>query len=219
MTRASNNASSTEVKQLLDTIIDPLSKQYTAGGLDDKTRTDLAKFLAETHDPRTQAALAKALKDFEMGKTDDEVRVSCESINAMAKAGVKLDQTVGDELCNVFSKFRLSKTTSQPLYQRLHDAVVSVHDSSYGDKAIEKLKVPVPAVGPDTVDVVKDQVNWWQLTSVQIISELRHTKAIPQLGTVLLTPTKYDLNPTTRPALLKLTKAAEPALLNAPNVQ
>jgi len=215
MTRASNNASSPQVKQLLDTIVDPLTKQYTAGGLDDKTRTDLMKFLAETHDPRTQPALAKALKDFEMGKTDDEVRVSCESINAMAKAGVKLEQTVVDELWNVFSKFRLSKTTSQRLYQGLHDAIVTVHDPSYGDKAIEKLKVPVPAVASDTVDVVKDQVNWWQLTSVQVISELRHAKAIPQLVAVLLTPTKLDLNATTRTALLKMAKDAEPELIKA----
>ncbi len=86
MTRASNDAGAPEVKQLLDTIVDPLTKQYTGGGLDDLTRTDLMKFLAETHDPRSQPALAKALKDFEMGKTDDEVRVACESINAMAKA-------------------------------------------------------------------------------------------------------------------------------------
>ena len=93
MTQASNDATAPEVKELLDTIVDPLTKQYTGGSLDEKTRTDLMKFLAETHDPRTQPALAKALKDFEMGKTDDEVRVSCESINAMAKAGVKLDQT------------------------------------------------------------------------------------------------------------------------------
>ena len=77
------------------------------------------KFLAETHDPRTQPAIAKALKDFEMGKTDDEVRVSCESINAMAKAGVKLDQTVVDELWNVFAKFQLSKAHERaPLPRR-----------------------------------------------------------------------------------------------------
>jgi len=71
MTKSSNNPSSPLVKDLLDTIVDPLTKQYTAGGLDDKTRTDLMKFLADTHDPRTQPALAKALKDFDMGKTDD----------------------------------------------------------------------------------------------------------------------------------------------------
>jgi hypothetical protein len=215
MTKASNNESSPAVKDLLDTIVDPLTKQYTAGGLDDKTRTDLVKFLAETHDPRTQPALAKALKDFEMGKTDDEVRVACESINAMVKAGNKPDQTVIDELWNVFARFRLSKTSSQRLYQALHDAIVAVHDPSYGDKAIDKLSVDVPPATSDTVDLVKDQINWWQLTSIQVISELRFTKAIPQLIMVVLTPTKSDLIATTRTALLKMPKAAEEELIKA----
>jgi hypothetical protein len=215
MTKASNKPDAPEVKQLLDTIIDPLTRQYTSGDLDEKTRIDLMKFLAETHDSRTQPAIAKALKSFEMGRTDDEVRVSCESINAMAKAGVKLDTTVVDELWNVFSRFRLSKTQSQRLYQALHDAIVTVHDPSYGPKAVDKLKADVPPLTSQTADIVKDQVNWWQLTSVQVISELRFTPAIPQLILVLLTPTKIDLNATTRFALLKMAKNAEPELINA----
>jgi hypothetical protein len=219
MTKSSNNASSPLVKELLDTIVDPLTKQYTAGGLDDKTRTDLMKFLADTHDPRTQPALAKALKDFEMGKTDDEVRVACESLSAMAKSGVVLDKTPVDELWNVFSRFRLSKTSSQRLYQALHDAVVAVHDPSYGDKAIQKLRVDVPSVSAETIDLVKDQVNWWQLTSIQVISELHYTKAIPELVTILLTPTKSDLIATTRTALLKMPKEGEAELIKALNDQ
>ena len=211
MTHASNDASAPEVKQLLDTIVDPLTKQYTGGSLDELTRTELIKFLAETHDPRTQPALAKALKDFEMGKTDDEVRVSCESINAMAKAGVKLDKTLIDPLWDTFSKFQLSKAQSQRLYQGLHEAIVNVHDVSYGDKAIEKLKAPVA----EGVDSQKDQINWWQLTSIQVISELRYTKAVKQLVLVLLTPSKIDLNASTRMALLKMSPAAEPELIKA----
>ena len=214
MTKASNDASAPEIKSLLDTIIDPLTKTYTGGGLDDKTRTDLMKFLAETHDPRTQPALAKALKDFEMGKTDDEARVACESINAMAKSGVKLEQNVVDQLWDVFAAFHLSKTTSQRLYQALHDAVVTVHDPSYGDKAVSKLG---GTVDPQNVDSVKDQINWWQLTSIQVISELRYTKAIKPLVLVLLTPTKLDLNATTRTCLLKMAKDAEPELVKALN--
>ena len=75
-----------------------------------------------------------------MGKTDDEVRVSCESINAMAKAGVKLDKTVIDPLWDVFAKFQLSKAQSERLYRALHEAIINVRDESYGDKAIAKLK-------------------------------------------------------------------------------
>jgi hypothetical protein len=214
MTKASNNAAAPEIKALLDTIIDPLTKQYTAGGLDDKTRTELIKFLAETHDPRTQPALAKALKDFEMGKTDDEVRVSCESINFMAKNGVKLDATVVTELWNVFAGFKLSKAKSERLYKALHDAVLSVHDVSYGDKAIEKLK---GVATPDNVESAMDQIQWWQLTSIQVISELKYTKAVKQLTLVLLTPAKVDLNASTRMALLRMAKEAEPELIKALN--
>ena len=212
MTKASNNASAPEVKSLLDTIIDPLTKQYTSGGLDEKTRIDLMKFLAETHDPRTQPAISKALKDFEMGKTDDEGRVSCESLLAMAKAGTKLDQTVVDELWSMFSKFKLSKAQSERLYHAVHDAILAVHDPSYGDKAIEKLKAPVSS----DVDSQKDQLMWWQLTSVQLLSEQRYPKAVKPLIVTLLTPTKTStLGATIQFALLKMAKESEPELIKA----
>jgi hypothetical protein len=217
MTRASNDAGAPQVKALLDAIVDPMTKQYTGGNLDDKTRTDLMKFLGETHDSRTQPAIAKALKDFEMGKTDDEIRVSCESINAMAKAGAKLEQNVLDELWAVFAKFQLSKATSERLYKALHDAVVNVHERSFGDKAIDKLKVPVV---DNTVDTQKDQLMWWQLTSVQIISDLRYTKAVKPLIMALLTPSKTStLGATIQFALLKMAKDAEPELIKALNGQ
>ncbi len=186
MTRVGNDASAPDIKSLLDAIVEPLTRQYTAGGLDDKTRTDLMKFLAETHDARTQPAIAKALKDFENGKTDDEARVACESILAMNKAGIKLDQAVLDQLWSVFSKFKLSDAKSERLYRAIHDSVVAVHDSSWGDKAIEKLKAPVL----ENVDSQKDQLMWWQLTSVQILRDLGYSKAVKPLILTLLTPSK-----------------------------
>jgi hypothetical protein len=214
MTKANNDASAPEIKELLDAIIDPLTKTYTAGGLDDKTRADLMKSLAEMHDARTQPAIAKSLKDFEMGKTDDEARVACESINFMAKAGTKLDQTVVDELWNVFSKFQVSKAKSERLFRALHDAVVTVHDPSYGEKAVDKL---TKSVDPTNVDSQRDQLQWWQLTSIQVIKELKYTKAVKQLVIVLLTPTKLDLNASVRTTLLNMPSAAEPELIKALN--
>lgn len=216
MTKAGNNQSDPAIKELLDTIVEPLTKTYTAGGLDDKTRTDLMKFLAETHDPRTQPAIAKALSSFEMGKTDDEVRVSCESITAMVKAGNKIDQGVADSLWTVFAGFKLSKTTSQRLYTALHDAILAVKDPSYGDKAIDKLKA---AVSPNpSVDDQKDQLMWWQSTAVQVISDLQYKKAIHPLIVALLSPTKTAaLGAKIQFALLKMAKDAEPELIKALN--
>jgi hypothetical protein len=211
MSKTANKTDSPEVKALLDMMVEPLTKTYVAGGLDDKTRVDLIRLLADTRDPRTQPALAKALKDFEPGKTDDDARAACEAINSMAKAGVKFDQGTIDELWNVFTRFRPSKAKSERLLHAIHDAVVTVHDPSYGDKAADKLKA---AVTPD-VDSKMDQIQWWQLTSIQVISELKYTKAIKPLVLVLLTPTKQDLNATTRTCLLKMAPAAEPELVKA----
>ena len=47
----------------------------------------------------------------------------------------------------MFAKFRLSQATSQRLYQAHARRDLDVHDPSYGDKAIDKLK---GAVTPDT---------------------------------------------------------------------
>jgi hypothetical protein len=216
MTKANNDAATPEIKTLLDTIVEPLTKTYTAGGLDEKTRIDLMKFLAETHDPRTQPAIAKVLKDFDMGKNDDETRTACESINAMSKAGVKLDQTVIDELWNVFARFQISKATSERLYHAVQDAVLQVKDASYAEKAIDKLKGTVPP--NPSVDVQKDQLMWWQLTSVRILSELRYTKGVKALVTALLTPSKTStLGATIQFALLKMAKDAEPELIKCLN--
>lgn len=216
MTKVGNNASDPSITGLLDVIVDPLTKTYVAGGLDDKTRADLMKFLGETHDPRTQPAIAKALASFEYGKTDDDTRVSCESISAMVKNNVKLDPSVIDALWTLFAKFQVSKTNSQRLYQDMHDAVVAVHDPSWGDKAIDKIKVPV-AANP-SVDVQKDQLMWWQLTSIQVLSDLQYTKAVKPLIMALLTPTKTGtLGATIQFALLKMAKASEPELIKALN--
>src|SRR4029077_14478479 len=117
---------------------------------------------------------------------------------------------------NMFSKFKLSKAQSERLYHAVHDAILAVNDPSYGDKAIEKLAAPVT---PD-VDSQKDQLMWWQLTSVQLLSEQRYAKAVKPLLVTLLTPTKTaTLGATIQFALLKMAKDAEPELIKALNGQ
>jgi len=99
------------VKKVLDTIIDPLTKTYTGGGLDDKTRKDLMKSLSNMRDPRTGPAFAKAFNEYELGKTDEDVKFAAESVAAMAKANAKLDQSVIDGLWCASSSTRPPKRT------------------------------------------------------------------------------------------------------------
>lgn len=57
---------------------------------------------------------------------------------------------------------------------------------------------------------------WWQLTSVQLLSEQRYPKAVKPLIVTLLTPTKTStLGATIQFALLKMAKESEPELIKA----
>ena len=213
LSNAKKDANDPKVKALLDDIVEPLTKQYTGGTVaDEKTRKDLIKFLADTNDPRTAPALAKALKDYEPKKSDDDVRYAAQATKNMANAGKLSDQGLIDALWECFAKFRASQTNSINLVTELHDAVLAVKHPSYGPKAVEKLAGPVDPKSPESM---RDQVQFWQMTAIQLIGELKLGSAAKPLVTVLLTPTKGDLRATTRTALLKMPKEAEAQLLAA----
>jgi hypothetical protein len=211
LTKNGGNRDADDVKALRDVIVEPMTKQYTATQLDEKTRKDLIKFLADTRDPRTAPALAKAFNEYEPGKTDEDVKYAAQAAGGMGTAGKLADQTVIDALWACFSKFQVSKAKSINLVKDLHDAVLAVKHTSYGPKAVEKLMVNVDPKAPEA----KDHLEFWQLTSVQVISELRFTAAVKPLVSVLLTPEKSSLRPVTQSALLKMAKESEAPLIAA----
>jgi hypothetical protein len=214
MTKANKNRDDPSVKALLDDIVDPMTKQYVAATLDEKTRKDLMKFLADTRDPRTGPALAKAFNEYEPGKNEEDVKYAAKAVQGLAEAKKLTDQTVKDALWNCFDKFQVSKTKMFELVKALHDAVIAVSDPSYGPKAIAKLNAPVDL---KNVDSQRDHLQFWQITAVQLEGNLRYAPAAKPLVTILLTPTKKDLVVTTQNALLKIAKDAEPVLIGALN--
>jgi hypothetical protein len=213
MTNANKNREDPKVKALLDDIVEPLTKQYTGGTIaDEKTRKDLIKFLADTNDPRTAPALAKALKDYEPKKNEEDVKFAAQATKTLANAGKLTDQGLIDALWECFSKFRASQTNSINLVTEIHDAVLAVKHPSYGPKAVEKLAAPVDPKSPDSM---RDQVQFWQMTAIQVIGELKFGAAAKPLVVTLLSPTKGDLRATVRTALLRMPKEAEGPLLAA----
>jgi len=213
MTKANKDRESAEVKGLLDTIVEPLTKQYTSTVLDERTRKELIKFLADTADPRATPAFAKALKDYEPGKNDDDVKFAAQVALRLAKSGKLTDQAFIDALWECFSKFQASKSKSINLVTDLHDAVLAVKHPSYAPKAIEKLAQPVG--NPQDRDESLDKIQFWQRTSIQILGELKYAAAAKPLVTVMLTPTKRDLGATARTALMRMPKESEPVLIAA----
>ena len=140
MTKANKNREDAGLKQLLATIVDPLAKQYTAGTLDEKTRRDLIKLLADTRDVKALPAFTKAFNDYESGKDQEEdVRASSQAVAALAKEGKLTDMTVIDAVWNCFSKYKPSKTNVLEPMKELQNAVLTIKHPSYGQKAVDKL--------------------------------------------------------------------------------
>lgn len=214
MGQVGNNREDPKVKALLDQSVEPLTKTYVAGGLDDKTRKDLIKLLADMGDPRAAPAFAKAFKDFEPGKNDEDVKYASQGTTRLANANKLTDQPLIDALWDCFAKFQPSKNTkSINLVKDLQNAVKTVKHPSYGPKAVELLGRPVR--NPDDPSEGMDQIQFWQLTAAQIIGDLKFTPGIKPLVTVLMTPTKKALTFPVRLALHKMPKEAEPVLIQA----
>ena len=211
---APNKRDDEKVKKILDDAVEPLAKAYIAGGLDDKTRKDLMKLLGDMGDPRAAPAYAKAFKDFEPGKNDDDVKYASQGTTRLAQAGQATDQGLVDALWDCFAKFQPSKNTrSINLVKDLQNAVMVVKDKSYGAKAVEKLAAPV--TDPKDPAQGMDQIQFWQNTSARLIGELKYTPGVKPLVKVLMTPTKGDLIFPVRLALTKMPKESEVVLIAA----
>lgn len=212
MSAANNNRDDAKVKAVVDDSIDALTKTYTAGGLDDKTRKDLMKIIADMGDPRGGPAFAKAFKDYEPGKNDDDVKFAAQGISRLAKDDKLTDTNLVDALWECFAKFQPSKAKSINLVKDLQGAVKTVKHPSYGPRAVEKLSAPVD---PSNRDQNLDHLQFWQLTSAQLIGDLKYTAGVKPLVTVLMTPSKKDLIFPVRNALHKMPKESEPVLIEA----
>jgi hypothetical protein len=213
MSNSGNNREDPKVKALVDDATEALAKTYVAGNLDEKTRKDLMKLLAETGDPRAAPAFAKAFQDYEPGKNDEDVKFAAQGTTRLSNAGKLTDQPLIDALWDCFAKFQPSKAKSINLVKDLQGAVKTVKHPSYAPKAVALLAAPV--TDPKNPEQGMDQIQFWQLTAVQLIGDTQFTGGVKPLVTVLMTPSKRDLTFPVRLALHKMPKEAEPVLIQA----
>jgi hypothetical protein len=210
--KAEKNRENAKVKALLDAMVAPLTQLYADGAVqDDETRKDLLALLADTHDPRTAPALAKALGE-DPKTRPDELTLAAQATTILAKEGKALELRLVDALWDCFAKFRVSEAKSIRLTIAIHDAVLAVKHPSYGPKAVEMLS---SAVDPKSPFSRLDQLQFWQSTSIQVLGQLKYGAAARPLVATLLTPSKGELYGVVRSALLRMPNEAEGPLIAA----
>jgi HEAT repeat protein len=214
MTRANKNRDDPNVKALLDKVVEPLSKVYVDGNLDDRTRVEVIKFLADTRDPRAKAAWIKACSGFAKGQgaTEDDVRWVAPAIGA-----VKLEEGA-PALGEAFVKLEAGTQKGSQAYKNVHDAMLQLASPSWKGLLAERLnrKIDKPSGAGENAKVTAYQNEiFWQTTSAEILGELKDPSAVKPLFRVVMTPSKADVAGTASVALIKIGKPAVPYLVDA----
>jgi hypothetical protein len=214
MTKANKDRNDPGVKALLDKIIEPLSKTYADGQLDERTRIELIKFLGDARDPRTKAALIKACAGFASGQgsSEDDVRWAAPSIGAL-----KLEEAA-PALGEAFAKLQAGTQKGSQAYKNVHDAMLQLVSPSWKGLMVERLgrKIDKPAGAGDSSKVTDYQNElFWQTTAAEILGELKDPASVKPLFKAVMTPSKADVAGTASVALIKIGKDAVPVLLGA----
>ncbi|KYF71545.1 hypothetical protein [Sorangium cellulosum] len=200
MTRDNKDRSGPTVKPLLDKIIEPMTQKCVGGDLDERTRSKLIKFISDTRDPRGEACLIKALKDYKPESTEEDVRWAVRGLGAMKS------KAAAGPLMEVFVKLQHGKPKGSTISRDVHDAMVEINDPSWEGQLITMVERPIN--DPKDVATMRNEL-FWQITAAELLGWQRSEKAVVPLLKVVLSPVKADAATT---AILALTKIGKPAI-------
>jgi hypothetical protein len=217
MTRADKNREDPKVKELLDKIVPPLTKTYMEGEtIDDRTKGEIIKLLADTRDERGKPAWVKALKDYKPNVTEPDVRASAKAI---ADTGIK-DPEAMDALIGVFVKFEAGSKKGSLIYMDFKKALVAISAPSWKPQLLERLNRPMEKLArtdKNNEEKITSYRNeqFWQVTSAEILGNIKATDAIKPLFKTVIDPNKADIAATAIVAMVKMGKDSMNTLIDA----
>jgi hypothetical protein len=200
MTRDNKDRNGPTVKPLLDKIIEPMTQKCVAGDIDERTNSKLIKFISDTRDPRGEACLIKALKDYKADSTEEDVRWAVRAVGAMKS------KAAAGPLYEVFAKMKPSKPKAGGIYLDVHNALVELNDPSWEPQLITLLGRPINDLNDAATR--KDEV-FWQSTAAKLLGIQRSEKAVTPLLKVMLSPMKADI---AQNAIYALTRIGKPSV-------
>jgi len=210
-TKAGGKADDPKVQELLNKIIDPLTKCYVDkyAELDTKTRVSLIKQLAAFRDKRTEPAMKKAFEEFakKPSGSKDEADIKWA---VRASGDLKLE-SVAEPLLQAFLKLKASTMLGGISYRDFSDAMMKMPQKSWTGPLIAALDAPIErptsAKDKDKIDPYRDQL-FWQTTAALLLGEIGAAEAVEPLLKTMLDPGKADVQATAALAMVKIGKPA-----------
>jgi hypothetical protein len=203
--RADGDVANANVKTLLDQIVEPMAKAYTDGKLDEKTRNELIRFLADTRDARAGKAWITALG------TADDVEWAALGI------GDAVYQEAAPALGEAFTKLEAGTPKGSKAGKNVQAAMLALKSPAWKALLLERVGRPLerPAGASDAAkSTAYENELFWQTTSAEVLGELRDASATKSLLKVLLDPAKVDVAPAATLGIVAIGKDAVPVLLD-----
>jgi hypothetical protein len=217
MTRADKNRNDPKVKELLDKIVPPLTKTYMEGAsIDDRTKGEIIKLLADTRDQRAKEAWVKALKDYKPNVTEPDVRAATMAIE---ETGIR-DQDAMDALIQVFIKFEAGSKKGSLIYVDFKKSLVEISSPTWKPQLLERLNHPMEVpTAADSGDEAKITAyrneQFWQVTATEILGNIKAADAIKPLFKTVIDPGKADVAASAIIAMVKMGKDSMNTLIDA----
>ncbi len=207
MTRDKKDREGPTVKPLLDTIVEPLTKVCTDGNLQERTRSTLVKFLADSHDKRAEPCFKKTLADYKPDTNEEDVRW------VMRAAGKMKLTSLTPEAFKVFTTIQVSKPKASLIYRDVNDAILELVGPAQEAELIALVERPMPTEQSE-LNAIKNEA-FWQIVAAKALGNIKSEKAVGPLLKVVLSPGKAPVRNT---ALVSLVKIGKPAIGPAEDV-
>lgn len=216
LSRANGDMKDPVVVELENKLVLPLTDSYVKnyGELDTATRVHLVKLLADFRDERAIPAFKTAFEEFAKRprKTTDEADIKW----TVRAYGDMKSKELAPAVLQAFVKLQAHTQLGGIVYRDYNEAMVEAPQPEWASTLIdllaEEMKDPNRAKtkeqAQDMIEPFRDQ-QFWQMTSAQVLGELRDPNAVEPLLKVLLTPSKSSIATT---ALLALVKIGKPAV-------
>ncbi len=216
MTTDKKDRNGPTVKPLLELIVPPLKDLAMKGELSTKAQGDLLAFLADTRDPQVVPALVKAINDYRMDdkrpeKYDSQIADVVRNVSEMVKSGaISNDPEVNKAIFGLFQRTHHSyqKARNQNFYLIINKTLKLIKDPSWEGELVTMIKKPIKSLKPKFARTAQDEF-YWQLTSAELLGELKSKKAVKPLIKMLLSPFKQAVH---NDALVALIRIGKPAL-------
>lgn len=199
------------MKAFADCFVAPLAQTYVSGRLDWSHRERLMRALASIRDARALPAWEHAIREL---RSDSDAQDAAAAVRAIADSGVR-ESRVLDAIGAAFVRLEAGSEQGGLVFKQFMDAMRDISAPTWETLLLERIDRPMVTIerdaSKDTIRAYRNE-QFWQVTSAEILGNLKSTRAIRPLLKCVVNPNKTDIAATAVMSLVKIGKPAVPML-------